>query len=348
MSAFADRVLAWHALHGRHDLPWQHPRTPYRVWLSEIMLQQTQVATVTGYFARFLDALPSLADLAAADADQVLALWAGLGYYTRARNLHRAAKMCMQQHGGELPRNIEALSALPGIGRSTAGAILAQAHGQRHAILDANVRRVLARHALIEGDIASAAVLKQLWQIAQTHLPQAQLADYTQAIMDLGATVCSARAPRCTQCPIAADCAALAGDAVARIPHKRRARKVPQRATRLLVLQDQDGRILLERRPPSGIWGGLWSLPQIDIDQDPLVAIARQFGQPAPGAIELAPIQHAFTHFKLRMLPLRATLQQLSQAVADDGDLRWVDAASRSQLGLPRPISKLLDQLKEQ
>jgi A/G-specific adenine glycosylase len=347
MSGFADRVLEWHALHGRHDLPWQQPRTPYRVWLSEIMLQQTQVATVIGFFMRFVDALPSLADLAAADADQVLALWAGLGYYTRARNLHAAAKLCMQRHGGELPRDIEALSALPGIGRSTAGAILAQAHGQRHAILDANVRRVLARHALIEGDVGGTRVLEQLWKVAEQHLPHQRLADYTQAMMDLGATVCSARAPRCSECPVAVDCAARAADAVARIPHKRRAREVPQRATRLLLLHDREGRILLERRPPTGIWGGLWSLPQIDIALDPLAEIARHYGSPAPGATELPPIQHVFTHFKLRLQPLRATLEQPLQAVADDARLRWVDAKARRGLGLPRPIGKLLDQLQE-
>ncbi len=342
--AFAARLLDWHAVHGRHDLPWQHPRTPYRVWVSEIMLQQTQVATVTGYFGRFVAALPTLADLARADLDTVLALWAGLGYYSRARNLHRAAQACVERHGGELPADLEALSALPGIGRSTAAAILAQAHGQRHAILDGNVRRVLARHARIEDEVTSAPVQKRLWTLAEALLPEARLADYTQAVMDLGATVCTPRNPRCGNCPVRDDCGALAAGVVASLPRKRAARTVPRRDTCLVLLRDDAGRVLLERRPPSGIWGGLWSLPEAADAAAARDRVGVHFGTAT--AFEALPdFEHAFTHFRLRMTPLAATLHAPATAIGDNGDLRWVDRAARATLGLPRPIAALLDRL---
>jgi A/G-specific adenine glycosylase len=348
MSGFAARLLDWHAVHGRHDLPWQHPRTPYRVWLSEIMLQQTQVATVVGYFGRFVEALPTLPRLAAADSDRVLALWAGLGYYSRARNLHRAAQICVARHGGELPADIEALCALPGIGRSTAGAILAQAHGQRHPILDGNVRRVLTRHALVEGDVASAPVQKKLWALSESLLPEHQLADYTQALMDLGATLCTARKPRCGECPLAGDCAGLAAGAVERLPQRRAPRTVPRRATRLLLLRDAGGRILLERRPPSGIWGGLWSLPELEADADAHSVLRERFGEPLEAPRELPAFEHAFTHFRLRITPLAATLRDARPAIGDDGRLRWVDRAARAALGLPRPIATLLARIDDE
>jgi A/G-specific adenine glycosylase len=347
MGDFAERLLAWHALHGRHDLPWQHPRTAYRVWLSEIMLQQTQVATVIGFFSRFVAALPDLPALAAAEADRVLALWAGLGYYSRARNLHAAARICVARHGGELPRDFDALAALPGIGRSTAGAILAQAHGLRFAILDGNVRRVLARHALIEGSVASAPVLKRLWGLAEQRLPQARLADYSQAVMDLGASVCNSRRPRCGECPVAGDCAALAVGAVDRLPQKKTARVVPERSTRLLVLEDAHGRVLLERRPPAGIWGGLWSLPEMALDADPAAHVGDRFGASLAGTTDLPPFTHAFTHFRLHVQPLRATLTHNGAAIADNPALRWVDGPARAALGLPRPVAALLDRLEE-
>jgi A/G-specific adenine glycosylase len=348
MPDFAARALHWHAVHGRHDLPWQHPRTPYRVWLSEIMLQQTQVASVIGYFGRFVDALPTLPHLAAADSDRVLALWAGLGYYSRARNLHRAAQICVAHHGGELPDDIDALCALPGVGRSTAGAILAQAHGQRHPILDGNVRRVLTRHALVEGDVASAPVQKKLWALSRSLLPEHRLADYTQALMDLGATLCTARKPRCGECPVAGDCAALAAGAIDRLPQRRAAREVPRRSTRLLLLHDAAGRVLLERRPPSGIWGGLWSLPELAAEADPHAALRARFGEPRDAPRELPAFDHVFTHFRLRITPLAATLRDARPAIGDDGHLRWVDRAARATLGLPRPIATLLARLDEE
>ena len=241
----SSRLLSWYDQHGRKDLPWQHPRDAYRVWLSEVMLQQTQVATVIGYFERFVHALPSLPDLAAAEEDTVLALWSGLGYYRRARFLHRAAQICVEQHGGELPRDFAALSALPGIGRSTAGAILAQAHGLRFAILDGNVKRVLTRYHGIHGHPGESAVEKQLWQHAQTHTPDTRVADYTQAIMDLGATLCVRSRPRCETCPLAGDCIAHRDDLTAQLPSRKPAKPTPTRATMMLILRDNQGRVLL-------------------------------------------------------------------------------------------------------
>ena len=335
-AAFATRLLAWHDVHGRHDLPWQHPRTPYRVWVSEIMLQQTRVSTVIAYFERFVAALPTLRALAAAPLDEVLAHWSGLGYYSRARNLHRAAQDCVKRHAGDLPRTFEELAALPGIGRSTAGAILAQAHGDRFAILDGNVRRVLSRHALVEGDSASAAVQKRLWELAQARLPKGRLADYAQAIMDLGATLCKTRNPRCDHCPLASDCAARITQRTHELPQKSRPRATPLRQTTMLVLCDPHGRVLLERRPPSGIWGGLWSLPEVTADAGSPDAVLTRLLLTASAHAVLPPFVHTFTHFKLAVQPLRIDVRAQTRAVADTEALRWVNAETRSTLGLPR------------
>ena len=324
---FATRLLRWHAKHGRHDLPWQHPRTAYRVWLSEVMLQQTQVATVIPYFARFLARFPDIPTLASAPVDEVLALWSGLGYYARARNLHRAAREIVAKHGGDFPRNFEAAIALPGIGRSTAGAILAQAFGARHAILDGNVRRVLARHSAVKGWPGEPKVAAKLWAIAEEHLPRTQLADYTQALMDLGATLCTARAPRCSECPLAADCQALKLKRVGAFPGPRPKRARPARTARLLLIENARGEILLERRADKGIWGGLWC-PPLESDQkfSRLKVIER-----------LAPIHHAFTHFDLTLRPVRIR----SAARAGSGE-RWIAREELPRYGLPAPIRKLL------
>ena len=289
MNTFADALLRWFDRDGRHDLPWQHPRTPYRTWVAEIMLQQTQVQTVIPYYARFLEALPTLPALAAADADRVLALWSGLGYYARARNLHRAAQVCVAEHGGELPVDFDALAALPGIGRSTAGAILAQAHGARFAILDGNVKRTLARVHGIDGWPGSSAVEKRLWAIAEASLPDARLADYTQAIMDFGATLCTRHDPGCLLCPLQDGCVARREGRVDQLPQARPGKPLPERRTLMLLLRDDAGQVLLARRPPTGVWAGLWSLPETD-DHDgdgddvrwhPLDRLA-EIGLPAP------------------------------------------------------------------
>jgi A/G-specific adenine glycosylase len=344
-ATFAAPLLAWYDRHGRKSLPWQTPRTPYRVWLSEIMLQQTQVATVIGYFQRFVDALPDLPALAAAPADQVLGLWSGLGYYSRARNLHKAAKICVAQHGGELPQDFDALAALPGIGRSTAGAILAQAWEQRHAILDGNVKRVLSRYHGVDGWPGSTATARILWQHAQTNTPQQRIADYTQAIMDLGATLCVRSRPRCPMCPLQAGCIALHEHRTAELPARKATKKVPTRSTCLLVLRDNDGRVLLQRRPPTGVWAELWSLPETDAAAK-TAQLARSLGARAQEPRALAAFTHVFTHFKLEITPLLAQASALPQA-ADRDDLRWYSAAEYLQLGLPAPVRRLLQSLPD-
>jgi A/G-specific adenine glycosylase len=346
MSAtLATRLLRWFDRHGRKDLPWQHPRDAYRVWLSEVMLQQTQVATVVAYFERFVAALPTLRDLAAAEEDTVLALWSGLGYYRRARFLHRAAQLCVDQHGGELPRDIEALNALPGIGRSTAGAILAQAHGLRFAILDGNVKRVLTRYHGIHGHPGESAVEKQLWQHAEAHTPTSRVADYTQAIMDLGATLCTRSRPRCEDCPLAADCVARRDNLTAILPSRKPTKSIPTRATVMLILRDRDGRVLLERRGPHGVWSGLWSLPEAS-DPDGAWRIAQQHAR-IDDAQALVPFTHVFSHYRLDIEPLlfdRATAQR---GIADNPQLRWCSAGELGALGLPAPVRTLLLQIND-
>ena len=344
MDAFAEALLAWFDRHGRKDLPWQRARTPYRVWLSEIMLQQTQVRTVIAYFERFVAALPDLAALAAADEDRVLALWSGLGYYSRARNLLRTAKRCMQQHGGELPRDVDALAALPGIGRSTAAAILAQAHGERHAILDGNVKRVLARWHGVHGWPGTTAVQRALWSHADAHTPATRVADYTQAIMDLGATVCTRARPRCTDCPVADGCVARRDGLVATLPQPKPARALPTRATAMLVVRDAEGRVLLERRPPTGVWARLWSLPEIDDAAQAAWSLQQRHGVRVQASRALAPFVHVFSHYRLDVAPLLFDDARAS-AVADGGDVRWQATDQLDALGLPAPVRALLMQL---
>jgi len=337
---FAARLLAWFDRHGRHDLPWQHPRTPYRVWLSEVMLQQTQVATVVPYFERFLRAFPDLPALAAAPADAVMAQWAGLGYYSRARNLHAAAKLCVERHGGELPRDPDALLALPGIGRSTAGAILAQAWGDRFPILDGNVKRVLARYHGIDGWPGLPAVEKRLWALAGSHLPHARLADYTQAQMDFGATLCTRAQPACVLCPLQDGCAALREGRTAELPAARPAKALPERSAVVLLAEDAAGRLLLQRRPPTGVWATLWSLPEAEDE-----AAARDwFGRHLDGdwAPEPMPeLPHAFSHYRLRLQPRRLRAVAPRPAVGDNPDLRWVARDELHAFALPAPIRKL-------
>lgn len=345
MSALADRLLAWFDRDGRHDLPWQHPRSPYRVWLSEIMLQQTQVQTVIPYFTRFIDALPTLPDLAAADADRVLALWAGLGYYARARNLHKAAQVCVEKHDGDLPRDFDALAALPGIGRSTAGAILAQAHGQRFPILDGNVKRTLARYHGIGGWPGSAPVEKKLWALSESHLPESRLADYTQAIMDFGATLCTRHDPACVLCPLQDDCVARREGRVAQLPEAKPGKPLPERRTLMLLLQDETGRVLLARRTGKGVWSGLWSLPEA-ADHDEARALLATHADAAFDAGEALPVfEHVFSHYRLHIEPMRWRVADKGGATGDNADLRWQPRDRLHELGLPAPVKKLLEDL---
>ncbi|HEB57895.1 MAG TPA: adenine DNA glycosylase [Gammaproteobacteria bacterium] len=348
---FHRRLLHWFRHHGRHDLPWQSPRDAYRVWVSEIMLQQTQVATVIPYFERFMARFPDLASLASADLDQVLHLWTGLGYYARARNLHRAAGVIVAEHGGRFPTDFEAVLALPGIGRSTAGAILAQACDQRHAILDGNVRRVLARHRAIEGWPGQKAVENTLWALAEELTPAEDVADYTQAIMDLGATVCTRSQPRCAACPVSEDCAARAEGRQADFPGRRPRKALPERHTRMLLLRDAEGQVLLEQRPPTGIWGGLWSLPECPPEAD-LHAWSREtLGVELDAVRDGAPLSHTFTHFRLHIQPVHARLRDTAHAPAAGGGIMeaaarvWYNTRLPADLGLPAPVKSLLADL---
>ena len=341
---FAPRLLDWFDVHGRHDLPWQHPRTPYRVWVSEIMLQQTQVRVVVPYFDRFMAALPDVAALARAPLDDVLALWSGLGYYARARNLHAAAQRCAAQFGGDLPRDFDALVALPGIGLSTAGAILAQAWGDRHPILDGNVKRVLARYHAIEGWPGLPAVERQLWACAEQHIPDSRLPDYTQAQMDFGATLCTRVDPGCAICPLRSGCVALRDGRVAELPTPKPNRPLPERSTLVLLARDGHERVLLQRRSGAGVWASLWSLPEVHDH-----AKAREwFDRHLEGdyaAVESTPsILHGFTHFRLHLHPLRWRNVAARTLVADNDDLRWVPREQLVSLGIPAPIRKLLEE----
>ncbi|MGE5467786.1 MAG: A/G-specific adenine glycosylase [Ignavibacteria bacterium] len=341
MSDFAARLIRWQERHGRHDLPWQRTTDPYRVWLSEIMLQQTQVGTVTPYYLRFLERLPTLADLAAAPVEDVMGLWSGLGYYARARNLHACARAIIELHGGEFPRDAAAIAALPGIGRSTANAIADFCFGAREPILDGNVKRVLCRCFGIEGFPGTPAVERKLWQLAAELLPARDVAAYIQAQMDLGATICTRGKPRCDECPLAADCVARREGRVEELPQAKPARALPEREATFLVLRDGE-RVLLESRPPQGIWGGLLSLPELPEDVDP-GGLAEELGCRPLSVATLEPLVHTFTHFRLTLKPVLIEVRAVP-GVADAG-LRWMALSQLKSAALPTPIRKILDRL---
>ena len=342
----AERLIDWYARHGRMHLPWQRDRTPYRVWVSEIMLQQTQVSVVIGYYERFMARLPDLATLADAPLDDVLGLWTGLGYYSRARNLHRAAVAVRDRHRGVMPRDLDGLVALPGIGRSTAGAILALSHGDRHPILDGNVKRVLCRYHGIDGWPGQSRIERTLWTLAERHTPREHVAAYTQAIMDLGAILCVRSRPLCSMCPIKTDCVAKREGAQARLPAPRPRRAAPRRQTAFLVLRDPSGALLLERRPPSGIWGGLWCFPECEPAADIEATCRSRFGIRPVATTALVPIAHGFTHFKLDVYPILVEIDgDHAAAVADPGELRWYPPGAVANIGLAAPVKRLIEQL---
>ena len=348
-AGIAPRLVAWHAGRGRHHLPWQKDRNPYRVWVSEIMLQQTQVGTVIPYFERFMQRFPDVRALADAPADEVLHLWTGLGYYARARNLLRAAQHIRDQHGGVFPATVEAVMELPGVGRSTAGAILALSRGARHPILDGNVKRVLARHAALAGAPDEAATLSTLWELAESNTPHTDVATYTQAIMDLGATVCTRANPRCAECPIAADCRARIEGRTAELPAGKRAtqRLRAKRKSRhaVMLVAKRAGAVLLVQRPPSGIWGGLWCLPEFG-DRDGAARFAkRELACARLAKSPLPDIEHSFTHFDLVITPLVADCRD-APGVAEPGAL-WYELDKPARVGLPAPIKTLLGKLRE-
>ncbi|HSH48775.1 MAG TPA: A/G-specific adenine glycosylase [Halomonas sp.] len=339
---FQQRLLEWFDRYGRHDLPWQHRRTPYRVWVSEIMLQQTQVATVIPYFERFMARFPDVAALAKAARDEVLHLWTGLGYYARGRNLHRAAQVIRDEHAGEFPvHSIDALIALPGIGRSTAGAIIAQSTGRRGVILDGNVKRVLTRLHAVEGWPGRSAVERRLWALADGYTPERRVADYTQAMMDLGATLCRRGTPDCPRCPFADVCLAHQRGEQRRFPESKPRKALPRRHTLMLMLQDRAGRVLLEQRPSSGLWGGLWSLPQFDSDAE----LRAWLDSHAPGAVvepAWPAFIHVFSHFRLEITP-RPVRAESTGGVSEKG--RWIDPAALDDIGLAAPVKGLLESL---
>ena len=342
MSNFAPRVLPWFDENGRKDLPWQRNINPYRVWVSEIMLQQTQVQTVIPYFERFMESFPDLNTLATADLDAVLRHWSGLGYYARARNLHHSAQTIRDTFSGEFPTAFDDVVSLPGIGRSTAGAILAIAGGQKHAILDGNVKRVLARHAAIDGWPGKTDVLQRLWALAEERTPDSRVADYTQAMMDLGATLCTRSRPACEACPIAGDCEARLNDAVTSYPGRKPKKEKPLRETIMVVAVDEAA-IFLERRPPSGIWGGLWSLPEVSDIGD----WVRQTFDQEPGATEeRAVLRHSFSHFDLDIRPVVVRVSAASRKVADTPDAGWYSPSDELPGGMAAPVQQIINSLK--
>jgi A/G-specific adenine glycosylase len=341
--SFGDTVVAWQKKHGRHDLPWQNTQDPYAVWLSEIMLQQTQVVTVREYFARFMSRFPTVADLAAAHQDEVLGLWSGLGYYSRARNMHRAAQDVVALHGGVFPRDSETLQTLPGIGRSTAAAVASLCFGEPIAILDGNVKRVLTRYLGFKDDLASSKVEKELWAIAQTMLPQRDVKNamprYTQGVMDLGATVCTPKKPQCAQCPVADVCAAKAEGQPEAYPVKTRKLKRSSDQLWLLQAETRDGDVWLMQRPQTGVWAGLYCLPVFESFDALLAALpAKHHAQLQEGAV----FKHVLTHKDLHLHPVELVLSSKVKLGAAMGDGQWVAKADWPSLGLPAPIRKLL------
>jgi A/G-specific adenine glycosylase len=345
-NVFSERVLAWFDRHGRKDLPWQRDITPYRVWVSEIMLQQTQVRTVIPYFERFMDAFPDVQALAAASEDAVLHLWTGLGYYSRARNLLKTARIIANQYDGAFPDDVDALSNLPGIGRSTAGAIIAIAYRKPATILDGNVKRVLARFHAVEGFPGESAVLKTLWTHADAHTPASRVADYTQAMMDLGATLCTRTKPACGICPLTDDCAARQTGTPQLYPGRKPKKTLPVQATRMLLIRNARDEILLEKRPPSGIWASLWIFPQAGMDADP-VDFCRDTLQLRDARVieHWQPWRHTFSHYHLDIAPCVLQIRKTPAALAEAGRFLWYDPASPASVGLAAPVRRLLDQL---
>ena len=341
----SQRVVAWQRAHGRHGLPWQGTRDPYRIWLSEVMLQQTQVATVIPYYGRFLARFADVAALARAPLEQVLECWSGLGYYSRARNLHACAQQVVSRHGGVFPARAELLQELPGIGRSTAAAIAVFSHGERVAILDGNVKRVLCRCFGVDGFPGDPVVERGLWQIASAELPTDDtLVPYTQGLMDLGATLCTRSKPKCDTCPLQASCAAFQKQRVHELPTPKPRKAIPEKHTTMLILLDGD-EVMLEKRPPTGIWGGLWSFPEAENTTYPDLALTR-FGVTTHAGPPLAQLSHAFTHFKLHIEPRTFYVMQRKSSVAELGQI-WLNIDDAIVAAIPTPVRKILQSLQK-
>lgn len=354
MMTFSKKLLNWYKLHGRKNLPWQKGRHAYGVWISEIMLQQTQVVTVIPYFEKFMQSFPDVLALANAHEDDVLHHWSGLGYYARARNLHKAAKQVRDEHAGIFPLLFDDVLALPGVGRSTAGAILAQADGQRHAILDGNVKRVLARFHGIHGWTGQKKVQDELWKFAELHTPAKQLADYTQAIMDLGATLCKRSKPDCGQCPVKVDCTANVTQQVGLLPTPKPKKTLPIKTVRMLLMRNKQQQILLEKRPPTGIWGGLWSLPEMPLTEGVADWCNEHYQLKMANSEEQKVVRHTFSHFHLDITPCLVEVNNPDQSVMEAESRVWYKACQNENdgkqrsLGLAAPVSNLLNRLNEE
>lgn len=344
---FSARVLKWFAQYGRKNLPWQQFNSPYHVWLSEIMLQQTQVATVIPYFQRFIKKFPDLKTLAEADIDDVLALWAGLGYYARARHLHRTAKIIMQDYQGRFPRDITSLQQLPGIGRSTAGAILALSMRIRAPILDGNVKRVLARFHAIDGWPGANPIMQQLWEIAERYTPQKQVAEYTQAMMDLGATLCTRSQPNCQRCPLQTHCKAYAQGNPTAYPMPKPRKTLPVKTTHMLLLLNQNNEILLVKRPPAGVWGGLWSLPECPVEEDVKAWSKQHFFCDIDAFTAWPPLRHTFSHFHLDIVPIQAIIKHWQPPMMEPWRIVWYNIDKIITRGVAAPVKLLLQQLAQ-
>lgn len=341
---FSQAVLVWFDQHGRHDLPWQANKTAYNTWISEIMLQQTQVATVIPYYQRFLQRFPSVHDLAQAEQDEVLHLWTGLGYYARARNLHKTAKIVSEQYQGVFPQSVDELEKLPGIGRSTAGAVLSISTGKRAAILDGNVKRVLARFYAIDGWPGTTANQKRFWDYAERNTPHQRNGDYTQAMMDLGATLCTRSKPACLLCPLQSGCAALLQGRTDQLPASKPKKQIPVKQTYMLMLrQEQANQVLLYQRPPSGLWGGLWSFPQVSDLRDTAGETGFQLDENSIQTLE--PLRHTFSHFHLDITPVIARVNPPTDSVMEGKPLLWYNIDKPQNVGLAAPVKKLLGKL---
>jgi A/G-specific adenine glycosylase len=359
-TSFSRKVLTWFDQHGRKNLPWQQDINPYRVWVSEIMLQQTQVKTVIPYFERFMESFPTVQDLAGAEQDAVLKHWSGLGYYARCRNMHKAAKLVCDKFSGIFPDNLEAMQSLPGIGRSTAAAILSISSNQKEAILDGNVKRVLCRFYMVEGWTGKASVLKELWEIAEKLLPDPNIktntitninprfADYTQAMMDLGATLCTRSKPRCDQCPLVEDCFAYKNGCQTDFPNKKPKKALPEKETIMLILQNQHEEVFMAKRPPAGIWGSLWCFPQFENTQLAKDWLITELSLKIENAKELPLLTHTFSHFRLHITPLIIPCETpLKVSVMEKDESLWYNITTEFEGGLAAPVQQLLNQLKE-
>jgi len=345
---FSQQLLDWFDQYGRTNLPWQQQPTPYHVWLSEIMLQQTQVTTVIDYYQRFIQYYPTIEDLAKASQGDVLALWTGLGYYARARNLHKTAIVIVEQYQGMMPADLDQLIALPGIGRSTAGAIMALAHHQNFAILDGNVKRILTRYYAISGWPGKKEVENKLWQLAEQLLPNDRIADYIQAQMDLGATLCTRSKPDCKNCPLKVDCQAYQYDIPQNYPTSKPKKNIPTRQIHWLIAQSLSGKVLLEQRPNSGIWGGLWSFPELNSSDNIAFECQNNF-KLSGGEITAKPhIRHVFTHFKLDIHPHIMSDVTMEDQIAENKNRTWYKIRDALQLGLPAPVKSFLQSLQKQ